>query len=277
MTADPRTTLARNGLAARALEGLVPAASYLDVRPMQAAVPQAPVFDRPDSMAEQQTQLLFGEVFDVLQDCGDFVLGQVRRDGYVGYVARTDLASVGPAPTHWISVPHTYGFADPDIKSRAHGPFSLNTLVSITRSEGRFRYAEGAGWIVTEHLTPVGVFQADAVAVALGLLGAGYLWGGRSSAGLDCSGLVQQVFLACGQALPRDTDQQLACGRAVEFQELGRGDLVFWRGHVGIMVDNATLLHANAHHMATATEPLSAAIERIAAGPTGEPVGFRRL
>ena len=277
MTFDRRLTLMRDGLAARALQGLIPAESYGDTRPMQTCAPHAPVFDRPDPAAEQQTQLLFGEVFDVLSDRGDFVLGQGRRDGYVGYAPRAALAAAGPAPTHWISVLHTFGFAGPDIKTRASGPFSLNSLVCVTRTEGRFRFAEGAGWIVEEHLTPVGISRSDPAAEALKLLGAGYLWGGRSSSGLDCSGLVQQAWLACGVALPRDTDQQLACGRAVDPQDLQRGDLVFWRGHVGIMIDPVTLLHANAHHMAAAIEPLADAIGRIAAGPTGEPVGYRRL
>ena len=97
------------------------------------------------------------------------------------------------------------------------------------------------------------------------------------STGLDCSGLVQQALLSCGVAFPRDTDQQLAMGHLVEATALQRGDLVFWRGHVGVMVDTTTLLHANAHHMMTAQEPLAQAMSRIAAGPTGEPVGYRRL
>lgn len=277
MTPDRRVTLMRAGLAARALEGRVPADIYADTRPMQACIPHAALLDRPDPLAEQQTQLLFGEAFDVLQDCGDFLLGQSRRDGYVGHVARSSLTAVGSAPTHWVSVPHTFGFTEPDIKSRASGPLSLNSLIRVTRTEGRFRFAEGAGWIVEAHLTPVGLFLTDHVGVAMKLLGAAYLWGGRSSAGLDCSGLVQQALLACGKAMPRDTDQQFAMGRAVRFNDLQRGDLVFWRGHVGLMVDETILLHANAHHMSTAMEPLADAVKRIAAGPTGEPAGYRRL
>jgi len=277
MTQDLRLTLMRNGVACRALQGIAPAAVYADTRPMQARVAHAAVLDRPDPIAEQQTQLLFGERFEVLQDFGDFVLGQGVRDGYVGYVARDGLAPAGPAPTHWVRAPQAFGFAEPNIKSRASGPWSLNSLVTVTGADGRFLHVEGAGWFVTEHLMPVGVFQADPVDVALKLIGAGYLWGGRSSAGLDCSGLVQQAFLACGVALPRDTDQQLTQGRPVGFEDLQRGDLVFWRGHVGMMVDETTLLHANAHHMTATTEPLEVAIGRIAAGPTGEPVGYRRL
>ncbi|OXE37574.1 MAG: hydrolase Nlp/P60 [Phenylobacterium zucineum] len=277
MTPDLRTTLIREGLAAGGLEGLVPAAAYAETRPMQTCLPQASLYSQPDLAAEQQTQLLFGERFDVLGDNGDFVLGQARRDGYVGYVRRTALTVRGLSPTHWICVPQTFALAEPDIKSAASGPYWLNSLITVVRTEGRFCWADGLGWMVSEHLMPVGIFRTDFVAVAESLSGAGYVWGGRMSSGLDCSGLVQQARLSCGLAFPRDTDQQITRGRAVEDRDLQRGDLVFWRGHVGVMVDEAKLIHANAHHMAVTTEPLAEAVERIAAGPTGKPIGYRRL
>ncbi len=108
-------------------------------------------------------------------------------------------------------------------------------------------------------------------------LGAPYLWGGRDSLGLDCSGLVQQALYAVGAACPRDTDQQALLGESVPRSELARGDLVFWRGHVGMMLDETRLIHANAHHMAVAIEPLSAAVARIAGKGGGEPTAMRRL
>ena len=277
MTVDGRLTLLRDGLARRSLEGVLAANAYGDTKPMQVCAAQASVYDRPDPAAEQQTQLLFGEVFDVLSETGDFALGQGRRDGYVGFVPKAALSDMGPHPTHWICVPQTFGFASPDIKSAASGPYSLNCLITVTQTEGRFLFAQGLGWIVAEHVLPIGMFKTDFVATAEGLLGACYLWGGRISTGLDCSGLVQQALLSSGVAFPRDTDQQLAMGHAVEASGIQRGDLVFWRGHVGVMVDTTTLIHANAHHMMTAQEPLADAISRIAAGPTGDPVGYRRL
>lgn len=277
MTLDRRVTLLRDGQARRSLQGVLSAEAYGDTRPMQVKAAQTSVFDRPDPAAEQQTQLLFGEVFDVLSESGDFALGQGRRDGYVGYVLKIDLAGLGQAPTHWISVPRTFGFAAPDIKSAASGPFSLNSLLTVTQTEGRFLFAQGLGWVVAEHLLPIGVVKTDFVASAESLLGACYLWGGRMSEGLDCSGLVQQALLSCGVAFPRDTDQQFTMGHPVEADDLQRGDLVFWKGHVGVMTDATNLIHANAHHMMTAQEPLAEAIKRIAAGPTGEPTGYRRL
>ncbi len=163
----------------------------------------------------------------------------------------------------------TYVFADPSIKARASGPLSMNALVRVEAREGRFAKLEGEGWVVEDLLSPIGQFEIDPADVAVRYLGAPYLWGGRESLGLDCSGLIQQALYACGRACPRDTDQQQALGEPVEQPALWRNDLVFWRGHVGIMLDAHTLLHANAHHMMVAQEPLAEAIARIEAAGAG--------
>ena len=277
MSRDPRNTLARPDLAARSLEGLAAASAYADPTPMTAAAPAAALRAAPDGDAEQVDQVLFGETFEVLEERAGFCWGQAPRDGYVGYVARADLAPLAPAPTHRVAAIRTYAFKDPSIKSRALGPYCLGALVAVEAREGRFAKAAGSGWFVEEHLSPIGVFETDFVAVAQRYLGAPYLWGGRESLGLDCSGLVQQALLACGRACPRDTDQQALMGQAVRAEALLRGDLVFWRGHVAILLDPATILHANAHHMAVAVEPLAEAVARIAATSTGQPTAYRRL
>lgn len=274
---DPRVTPVRPDIASRVLEGVVPANLYVDPRPMTVIRPAAGVHAQPDIDSEQQDQVLFGEVFEVLREEGGFAWGQARRDGYVGYVERESLAPAGPAPTHRVSAIRTYAFAEPNIKSRALGPYSLNALVAVEAQEGRFARSSAGGWFVQEHLSPIGVFETDPAAVAERFVGAAYLWGGRESLGLDCSGLVQQALLACGRACPRDTDQQQLMGHGVEPHELERGDLVFWRGHVAIMRDAGHIVHANAFHMATVVEPLAEAVARIAAGPTGEPVAYRRI
>ena len=277
MSHDPRITLARPDLAARPLEGVTVAGAYADPRPMTAVVPAAPLRAAPDAEAEQVDQVLFGETFEVLEEAGGFCWGQARRDGYVGYVARADLGPLAPTPTHRVSAIRTYAFKDPSIKSRALGPYSLGGLITVETQEGRFVKAANSGWFVEAHLSPIGVFEDDVVAVAERYLGAPYLWGGRESLGLDCSGLVQQALLACGRACPRDTDQQALMGRAVQAQGLARGDLVFWRGHVAILLDERRILHANAHHMAVAIEPLAEAVARIGATGTGQPTAYRRL
>jgi cell wall-associated NlpC family hydrolase len=260
---DARVTLARPDLAARALQGLVPAARYADPQARVAILPAVALRRSPDPWAEQLDQLLFGEVFDVLEEQDGFAWGQARGDGYVGFVESAALAAADGLPSHRVAAIRTYAFAEPSIKSRALGPYSINALVRVEAREGRFAKAAGSGWFVDGHLAPVGVFETDPVAVAERFLGAPYLWGGRESLGLDCSGLVQQALFACGRACPRDADMQEELGEAIEAGAFGRGDLVFWKGHVAIGLGEGMIIHANGHHMATAIEPLSEAIARI--------------
>ena len=280
MSADPRLTLALGGLASAALEGVQAADRYGQATAHRAVVPSAAVRAEPSMAGRQLDQLLFGEGFDVLATDGTFAFGQAGRDGYVGWVERTALSPAVARPTHRVTALRAYGFSQPDIKSRPIGLYSLGALVSVEGREGRFAHDPRGGWFVERQLSPIGLgFETDPAAVAARFLGAPYLWGGRESPGLDCSGLVQQALYACGRACPRDSDQQATLGAAVErVEELARGDLVFWRGHVGIMLDPATLLHANAHHMAVTAEPLCEVIARAAGpGTDGRPTALRRL
>ena len=276
MSFDPRVTLARADLAARDLEAIVAAGRYADRRRYVCAAPAAAILRGPSPDAEQVDQLLCGEGFDVVDQVDGFAWGQARRDGYVGFVESAGLKPADGPPDMKVCAIRTYAFAEPSIKSRALGPYSLGALLRVEAREGRFVRAAGIGWFVETHLSPVGVFETDPVAVAERYLGAPYLWGGRESLGLDCSGLTLQAFGACGVALPRDTDQQQAGGRPLTEDRLRRGDLVFWKGHVALMVDGETIVHANAHHMATAKEPLSETRARYLAAGVGEPTAFRR-
>ena len=276
MSRDPRVTPTRGDLAARVLEGVVPADAYADPQVLAAMVPAVAIRRAPDLAAEQMDQLLFGEIFDVLDDRDGFAWGQSRRDGYVGFVERAALAPAGAPPTHRVAAIRTYAFAEPSIKTRAFGPYSINALVHVEAREGRFAKAAGSGWFIGDHLAPIGRFEDDAVAVAERFLGAPYLWGGRESLGLDCSGLTQQALATCGIAYPRDTDQQEQRGRRLAAADLKRGDLVFWKGHVAMMLDGERIIHANAHHMATAIEPLSQTRARYVAAGVGEPTAYRR-
>ena len=277
MSADPRTLLARPDLADERLEGLVHSQRFAAVKAMRCALPTAGIFRAADEATERQDELLFGEGFDVLETRDGWAWGQARRDGYVGFVRADALAAAGDPPTHRVRALRTCGFLAADLKSKVVSLVSMNSLVrAAARRDGYVDTGDG-GWIYEPHLSPIGVFEAEPVAVAERYLGAPYLWGGRSSLGLDCSGLVQASLLAVGRACPRDTDQQLAAfedagGRA----DLRRGDLVVWKGHIGMMLDGERLLHANAFHMAVATEPVDEAIARIRTKIGAEPVGFRR-
>jgi len=271
---DPRLTLARADLASTGLEGIVPAASYVEPKTRQLTAPSAAIRRERRGDAEQMDQLLFGELFDVLEETGGWAFGQARRDGYVGFVEASALGGAADT-THWISALRTYAFSEPNIKSAPVGLYSMNALVGVEAREGRFAKGAGTGWFIEAHLAPIGFGETDHAAVAERFLGAPYQWGGRESLGLDCSGLVQQALYACAKACPRDTDMQQALGAPVEGPPQ-RGDLVFWKGHVAILTGDNTIIHANAHHMMVAYEPLDQAVERIRAAGGGEPV-FNRI
>jgi len=276
---DERLTLMRGAVAARWLEGVVPAAEYRDTTARQCALPAAPIRKGPAPDAELGDQLLFGEIFDVLLQEGEASLGQSRRGGYVGWIPTKALHSPVEAPTHRVHALRTYAFSRPDFRSPAIDLHSMGALVTIEARDGRFAKAVGSGWFLEAHLAPVGLgLAADPAAIAEAFVGAAYLWGGRESLGLDCSGLVQQALAACGRACPRDTDMQEAVfATEIDRHALRRGDLVFWPGHVGMMLDETRLAHANSHHMAVVIEPLADAVVRIRDSRGDGPTGYRRV
>lgn len=245
------------------------------------AIRETPAPDGPVS-----TFALHGEAVEVFREEGEFALVQCQRDRYVGWALMAALSAPACPVTHKVSALRTYAFSQADLKSAPHFLLSLGArLVATGRREGPWVECARAGWVHAAHLSPLDTFEDDPAAVALRFLGAPYLWGGRESLGLDCSGLLQQAFEACGVLLPRDSDMQAAwAGTEVSGSvqncpsdvRLCRGDVVFWEGHAGILTAPGTLLHANAHHMAVAEEPLAEAIERIGkiAGPV---TGVRRI
>lgn len=279
MSFDPRLTLARPDLADQRLEGVLRAERYAAAAPAQVSAPVAALRRAPAADAEQLDQLVFGEVFDVLEERDGWAWGQARRDGYVGYVEVSTLSQPVLPPTHAVSALRAYALAGPDVKAAAVGLYSLNALVTVEERQGRYVRAARSGWFAEDQLTPVGQpVDGEPVAVAERFTLAPYLWGGRESLGLDCSGLVQQALYATGRGCPRDADmQEQVLGREVPAEALVRGDLVFWDGHVAWMVDRERVLHANAGAMAVSVEPLESAKAAMRAAGRGEPTSYRRL
>jgi hypothetical protein len=231
----------------------------------------------PDTGAEQASQLLFGEDFAVLREEGAFAWGQASRDGYVGWVETAALDGDPEEPSHWVRVPRAAVLMRPKIRAPSMGILGMNALVRVVQESAAFSEIAGLGWVATTHLAPIGLGFRRPTLTAASFLGAPYVWGGRDGAGLDCSGLVQQSLHAAGFACPRDADQQATLGDGVSPNALAAGDLVAWRGHIGMMLDAQQLIHANAHHMAVAVEPLAGAVARIEASGGGAPTAYRRL
>jgi cell wall-associated NlpC family hydrolase len=234
----------------------------------EVAEAQAPLRHAPSPDATLDTEALKGErvaVFEITDE--GWARGRLESDGYEGFLPASALAPPGAVPTHKVIALRTLVFPGPSIKLPPIEALPLGARLVIARSEGSFAITAAGGYLPARHLVPIGVNETDFVAVAERFLGAPYLWGGKTSLGLDCSGLVQLALGACGISCPRDTSmQEPAFGLSpAPLDKPQRGDLVFWKGHVAIVRDAATLLHANAFHVAVAIEPIAEAIGRIRA------------
>jgi cell wall-associated NlpC family hydrolase len=278
---DPRLTPARGDIAARYLEGKVKAARFVDGQEFEVTEAIAPLRGAPSSDAEVMTQALRGERVTIYERNGEgFAWGQLVSDGYVGWLPDRALAKPAAAPTHKVTALRTFAFPGPSVKLPPSDALPMGARVAVAREDGAFAVTRDGQYLPRQHLAALDANASDFVAIAERFLGTPYLWGGKSSLGIDCSGLVQIALNAAGTGCPRDSDmQQDGLGRelnSAEAKKLQRGDLIFWNGHVAIVRDADTIVHANAHHMATVIEHTKEAIARIKAAGS-EVAAIRRL
>jgi hypothetical protein len=277
VTLDPRITPARPDLAAEHLEGKVEAARFAEGADYEVIDAQAPVRRQPAPDAPLDTEALMGERVTIYEfnDEG-WAWGQLAADGYVGWLPANALLKPRAVPTHKVTALRTLAFPGNSIKAPPVAAPPLGSRLSVLRRQDRFAVAN-IGFLPAGHLAPLDHAETEFVAVAERFLGTPYLWGGKTNYGLDCSGLVQVALNACGVSCPRDSDmQERALGTPVDPAHLRRGDLVFWKGHVAIVRDEASFVHANGFHMQVAIEPIVEAIARIAAAGSAV-TGAKRL
>jgi cell wall-associated NlpC family hydrolase len=282
MKHDPRLTPARPDLAAAHLRGEIEAARYVEGRRMHVRDGLADLRGEPSHSAAVTTQAIYGEEVMLYEDHEGWAWVQLATDGYVGYLAREALAEGAANATHRIRVNRSFVYPAADLKVPVLAALPLGAAVKVEDEEGAFARLAAGGFVFAPHLRALGEKVKDFVGVAEGFLGSPYLWGGKSSLGIDCSGLVQIALAEAGIAAPRDTDlQERALGIELplnaRLEALRRGDLVFWKGHVGIMRDVQTLLHANAHHMLVSSEPLDGVRDRIRQKGGGDITAMKRL
>ena len=279
---DPRLHAYRPDLADETLRGKVEASRFVAGSLKCIVAPVAPLYKIPDALSERQSECLFGEDVKVFEEKNGFCWVQAQQDGYVGYVEQSKIGPIRSQPTHWVNVPRTFQYRDADLRSPMIGPLSMGSRISVvSEAETRgTRYArlDNGSFVVFNHIIPVSTVADDYVTIAESFIHTPYLWGGKSGLGIDCSGLVQLAMMMTGRKVLRDTNmQQATIGKDIAPEDgLQRGDLVFWKGHVAIMVDSGTLIHANGASMDVRKENLDHAIDRIAKNHS-TPTGYRRL
>ncbi|MGY3438676.1 MULTISPECIES: NlpC/P60 family protein [unclassified Marinovum] len=273
MNTDRRVLKSNGRVAHSSLRGTVEAAHFTDGERWQVVADRVAVMDADG--VKREREMILGQGFQELEVRDRMAFGFCEHNGYVGYVDTLGLARNMPAPTHKVAALMSYSKAAPDLKARnevsllSHGALvtvlgqqdDWSEIVTFAGDEG----GPASIWVPSQHLEPIAQLKDDPVAVAEMFVGTPYLWGGNSVFGLDCSGLVQAALHSCGYTCPGDSDlQEAALGVTLPKEvPLRRGDLLFWPGHVGIVADERTFLHANAHHMAVAYEPLDAVFARI--------------
>ncbi len=271
---DARTNAYRLDCAAAHLRGMVKAPNYVEGHISRITAAKVALHKGPDLGAAVVSELIFGDDVTVYDEAGNWAWVQNNRDGYVGYVPAGCLSPDLLQPTHKVTALSTFAYGAADLKTPLPCKLYMNSRLHIVEREGDYMRLHDGLYVYRRHVGELQEVADDFVSVAERYLEVPYLWGGRTCDGIDCSGLVQIAYEFAGLSCPRDSDmQQSLAGRALDLggmEEMQRGDLVFWPGHVAIMVDDAMLLHANARDMAVSVEPFFAAVTRIASRGDGD-------
>ena len=272
---DPRLTPANEIVACFTLKGKINHSNFVEAKNYQVNVPFVDLLGSPNG--KRNRQLIYGSKVKYFSAAKGWAFIQNTYDSYVGYVPESTIASE-TQKTHIVTAPLAHVFMEPNIKSKNIEILPLAARVSGEVLENGFLETE-LGWISVLQLKRKTEISKDPVEVSKLLQNAPYLWGGNTTLGIDCSGLIQISLLLCGIDCPGDSDQQMnTLGQNIDIgSPRKKGDILFWKGHVAWALNESQILHANAYHMATVIEEANEAIERIKKQDNNSVIAHKRL
>ncbi len=278
---DKRLHPYREDLAAMHLRDKIEAENYVVGRRFQVNCGSAPLRRLPDKKAVLDTELLFGETVILYDEDKGWAWVQSEIDGYVGYTERSGLNSEPLQSTHSVTVLASHIYPEPDLKTVPIYSLPMTARVTVNDKTNNYYKLASGGWIFAGHLEPIHIHAVDHCEIARMFLNIPYLWGGKTSVGIDCSGLLQVSLARCGKLIPRDSDMQISSGQSVLYtsdeKDLRRGDLVFWPGHAGILLESQTIIHANATEMRVTMAPLDDLVAKIEESTGDKIIAVRRV
>jgi len=277
---DRRINAFRPDLAAEHLRDSVEATRYVQGHVARVTAGAASLHAGPGHDMPVVTQIIYGDDVTVYDEAGNWAWVQNNRDGYVGYLPSGILSGDMQQPTHKVTALSTFAYGQPNLKTPLPYKLYMNSRLLVVGEVDDFMQLADGRFVHKAHVGVLADIADDFVSVAERYVEVPYLWGGRTSDGIDCSGLVQVAYEFAGLSCPRDSDmQQELDGRDLDLggmEEMQRGDLIFWKGHVAIMVNDMMLLHANAHYMKVAIETFHKVVSRVAAEGGGDLIAIRR-
>jgi len=237
---------------------------------MNVIKPSIPMRSKPKETSSLETECLFGETVNILDEYLNWYYCKLLTDNYCGWVQKKYLGETIKS-SHRVVSNRSYLFKDNDIKSGCINYLPLGSQIYVNDYDDFWAKVylgnntnQKFAYIPRKHLVKKEDKIDDWVITAEKLIGTPYVWGGRDSMGLDCSALLQLSYQTYGENIPRNSsDQSLLNKETIKKNEiLKRGFTIFWKGHVGIMVDETYCIHANAFHMEVSKEPLVNILER---------------
>ena len=242
---------------------------------MRNNLPFINVYIKKNKKSEVVTQLLYGETFKKLEQKGSWLKIKNDSDNYKGYI-QNKLFSLKQKNTHKICVLCSNLYSEPNNKNKIKKKLSFGSKIKVLNNKKSF-YKFDNLWIKKKDVKKINFKTKDNFRNIDKFINVKYKWGGKNFSGVDCSGLVQLFLNFNNKFCPRDAKDQIKYfKKKIKINNVKKNDLIFWKGHVAIILSKKKLVHAYGPLKKTTLMPLNKTINRIYKTAKLKVIGIRR-